>query len=61
MRQGRKEEGSQRERGGREGGRKQGRAEVETAIRKAVFDEAGGKQHNITEAARSELKLGEGG
>ena len=26
-----------------------------------VLDKAGGKQHNITEAATNELKLGEGG
>ena len=26
-----------------------------------VLDEARGKQHNITEAAQNELKLGEGG
>ena len=31
------------------------------SIDKAVFDEAEGKQHNITEVAPNELKLGEGG
>ena len=29
------------------------------SIGKAVFDKAGGQQHNITEAAPNELKLGE--
>ena len=29
--------------------------------REGVLDEAVGKQHNITEAARNELKLGDGG
>ena len=29
--------------------------------RESVLDEAGGKQHNITEAAPNELKLGEDG
>ena len=29
--------------------------------RKGVLEEAGGEQHNITEAAPNEVKLGEGG
>ena len=29
--------------------------------RDGVLDETGGKEHNITEAAPNELKLGEGG
>ena len=34
--------------------------EYDTDGRKGMLDEAGGKQHSITEAAPNERKLGEG-